>query len=104
MYGPANFKTLSACDDCYQILCEALHTYAERQLALDRTEAAAAILEYAVSLNLEYSNIYVLLAEIYDKQSEPEKIRRLIELLSGTDKKYAAAALKKLETFCVNEA
>ena len=33
-----------------------------------------------------------------------ERAFRLIELLSGTDKKYAAAALKKLETFCVNEA
>ncbi len=96
MYGPANLNDLMEYDDNYHMLSSTLLAYAKREAELDRTDAAITILEYAMSLAIDSSQIYLLLAELYKKQQTPEKIQRINDALSSMDESFSSLVLPKL--------
>ena len=98
MYGPANLNDLSEYDENYHVLSDTLLAYAKRELELDRKDAAVSILEYAAELRIDSSRIYLLLAELYQKQQTPEKTAHLVELLSSMDKDFASFTIQKLNS------
>ena len=96
MYGPANLADLSSYDENYHLLTTTLLAYARREVELDRIDAAVTILEYAMSLALDVSQIYLLLAELYQKQNTPEKIQDITDALFVMDESFSSLVLPKL--------
>lgn len=96
MYGPANLPALSEYDDNYHKLANALLDYANCQLQLGFTDAAIAVLEYAVELRIRLSQIYLLLAKLYREQQTPEKIKSIRDALSETEESFQNFILPKL--------
>lgn len=96
MYGPANLNDLMEYDENYHLLSSTLLDYAKREVELDRRDAAASILEYAMSLAIDSSQIYLLLAELYKEQHTPEKIQRIADALSSMDESFSSLVLPKL--------
>lgn len=104
MYGPANLEELSACDENYHTLSSTLSAYAKRETALSRPDAAIAILEYAMVLHIDNSQIYLLLADLYKQQNTPEKIQNIIDVLSKMEAdefehSFASRLLPKIREF-----
>ena len=68
MYGPANLDTLWA------------------------------VLEYASSLQIDVSQIYILLAKLYQNTGTPEKISNIYTALEAMDENFRSYVLKHLES------
>lgn len=103
MYGPANLNELSECDNNYHLLSDTLLNYAERENTLQRYEAAISILEYAMSLRIDSSRIYLMLARLYDEQNTPEKIQNIFHALSSMDDSFTSHVLPKLRSSHIEE-
>ena len=99
MYGPANLNDLTEYDDNYHLLSVTLFAYAKREEDLGRTAAAVSVLEYAMSLKIDSSKLYLLLAELYQKQLTPEKIQAIADAAASMDESFAALLLPKLDAF-----
>ena len=99
MYGPANFNDLSEFDENYHTLSNTLFDYAKRESELGQTDAAIAILEYAMELKIDSSQIYLLLAKLYQTQNTPEKIQTISDTLSSMDESFASFVLPKINAF-----
>lgn len=97
MYGPANLPALSEYDDNYHCLASTLLEEANCLTELGQTKDAAAVLEYAMELGMQQSQIYLLLADLYRKQNMPEKIQSIRDALSKMDASFCAYVLPKLE-------
>ncbi|MHB8128606.1 MAG: hypothetical protein ACYDEX_06385 [Mobilitalea sp.] len=83
-YGVANIAFLSECDNNYTVLVSMLHKWAERLYAQGFTMDAISVLELAIYYNTDVTGSYKLLADIYKKQNNPEKIDGLIEIIPKT--------------------
>lgn len=103
MYGPANFNELSEYDDNWNELSATLYHYACRELELGRKEDAVRILEYAVELKLDSSQIYLLLARLYQEQNQPERLQTMKEALSSMDESFRSFVLTKLNASHTDE-
>lgn len=99
MYGPANFNDLSEFDENYQTLSDTLFAYAKRETELNRTDSAITILEYAMELKIDSSQIYLLLAKLYQTLQTTEKIQTIIDTVSSMDESFASFVLPKLNAF-----
>lgn len=99
MYGPANLNALTEYDDNYHMLSSALLDYAQREAELEEYDGAISVLEYAMDLKIDSSRIYLLLAELYQKQRTPEKIQTIENVLSKMDKSFSSHVLPKLTAF-----
>ena len=99
MYGPANLNELTECDDNYHLLASTLLSYADRKISLGYANDAVSILEYAMSLKIDSSKIYLLLAELYQKQNTPEKIEQIADCVASMDKSFSAFLAPKLDAF-----
>lgn len=96
MYGPANLNELSEYDENYHTLSTTLLAYAKREISLNRTEDAMQILAYAMTLHIDSSQIYLTLAELYQKQSMPEKIEEIRKTLEGMEESFSSPVLAKI--------
>lgn len=103
MYGPANFNELSEYDDNWNELSATLYHYACRELELGRKEDAVRILEYAVESKLDSSQIYLLLARLYQEQNQPERLQTMKEALSSMDESFRSFVLTKLNASHTDE-
>jgi hypothetical protein len=81
-YGAANINLLSEYDNNYTTLVSTLQRWGERLNSSGFVSEAVTVLEYAVSCQSDVSKTYKLLATIYMEQGTPEKIDRLIQVLS----------------------
>lgn len=98
MYGPANLDTLWACDDNYHSLSQTLLAYAKRYQELDHPDDAITVLEYASSLKIDLSQIYILLNELYQQTGTPEKTENIHKTLESMDEKFRSYVLNHLES------
>lgn len=96
MYGPANLNELSEYDENYHTLSTTLLAYAKREESLNHPGDAIRILEYAMSLCIDSSQIYLTLANLYKKQHTPEKIDDIKNALSGMDESFSSLILPKI--------
>ena len=81
-YGAANLTQLIEYDNNYTILVSTLQKWAERLYQKGYTADAVIVLEYGIVCQTDVVKTYRLLAEIYKKQSEPEKIKALIPVVT----------------------
>lgn len=97
-YGPANLDTLMECDDNFHTLSQTLLQYAKREDEMGYTGKAITILEYALSLKIDVSQIYTLLAKLYKQEGTPEKIDSIYTALDTMDESFRSYVLKHLES------
>lgn len=103
LYGPANLDTLTQCDENYHILSQTLLSYAKQQQDLNHITEAVSILEYASSLHIDSSQIYILLASLYEETGTPEKIEDIKDTLSAMDENFRSYVLNRLESCHIEE-
>ena len=82
-YGVANLNDLTEYDQNFTELVTTLQTCAKVLYDADYITETATILEYAVNIHSDVSASYLLLAKIYDKTGQTDKITSLIEAASG---------------------
>lgn len=76
-YGTANITALSQYDQNFTLLVQTLQRWAETLHKAGYTVEARQILEYAVSIHSDAGTSYRLLASIYDRTGEQEKVTGL---------------------------
>ena len=81
MYGAANINYLSECDNNFTKLAVTLNKWANYLYKNNQIKECKIILEYAVSINIDITNIYILLANIYISENKPQKISHLSNVL-----------------------
>lgn len=84
-YGVANLNRLIEYDNNYINLIRTLHKWGQRLYDAGDISAAISVLEYAVSCKTDATITYKLLAQIYKKQNETDKINKLIKLISDSN-------------------
>lgn len=95
-YGIANLDTLSEFESNYFTLEKALESYASELLADERTSDAQNVLEYAVTIGSDISNIYLMLAEIYKEQDNLDRLSWLITEASNLKTLIKDSLVQKL--------
>lgn len=103
MYGPANLNELTEYDENYHTLAVTLFNYANRARELNYPETAIQILEYAMSLSIDSSQIYLLLAELYLETNTPEKTDAIRDAVSAMDESLQKLVLPKLPSSRTDE-
>lgn len=78
-YGAANLPQLSLYDENYQQLLLLLNHLGVRLVELKKEQQAISVLEYAVSLNSDISQTYLLLGTLYHTRKEYEKLKQFYE-------------------------
>lgn len=78
MYGPANFTALSDCDDAYTSLILLLNKIGASLLKADRPDDAEKFLSFAISIGSDITTSYTMLATLYAKKHDINRIDRLI--------------------------
>ena len=96
MYGPANLNDLTLFDENYHLLSTSLFSYAEKLVELGYEDTAVKTLEYAMSLSVDSSRVYLMLADLYEKQNTPEKIQDIRNALDSMDEPFRSHVLAKL--------
>lgn len=82
MYGAPNITLLSDYDQNYTLLARTLQKWAALLYKRGFVNETKTILEFAVSTQTDVSGSYKLLAFIYKKEGNPEKIAALLETAS----------------------
>lgn len=78
MYGPANLTALSDCDDAYTSLIMLLNKIGASLLEADRPDDAEKFLSFAISIGSDITTSYTMLATLYVKKHDINRIDRLI--------------------------
>lgn len=77
-YGAPNIDLLMRYDQNYTTLARTLQQWAEKLYQAGRIPEAKQILEFSISTDTDVSGSYRLLADIYSKEGENEKIKELM--------------------------
>lgn len=78
MYGPANLTALSDCDDAYTSLIMLLNKIGASLLEADRSDDAEKFLSFAISIGSDITTSYTMLATLYAKKHDINRIDLLI--------------------------
>ncbi len=76
-YGAANLPSLTHYDQCYTLLVRTLQSFAKELYDNGYEKECVPILEFAIETGTDVSGTYKLLAEIYVKNGEKEKLTTL---------------------------
>ena len=82
MYGAGHINYLSECDNNFTKLAVTLNKWATQLHKQNNIQDCKKVLEYAVSINVDITHIYILLANIYIDENKPAKINHLIRKAS----------------------
>lgn len=96
-YGVANLNTLTEYDTNYNELITLLHNYGSIYIREGYESQALFILEYAVSIGTDISGTYLLLAEIYQKNQQQDKIQWLKKESEKISTSRKASIIRKLQ-------
>lgn len=99
-YGVANINLLTDYDQNYTILVRTLQKWASLLYRRGYIEEAKTILEFAVSTKTDISTTYSLLAEIYQKTGQSEKIESLLQIAEGLRSAMKPSIVRTLKGFC----
>lgn len=95
-YGAANISCLMQYDQNYTLLVSTLQKWADCLYAAGCFRAAQTVLEFAVSTRTDVSKTYYMLAQIYNTDGEPEKIRELIGIAESLRSVSRGPIVRKL--------
>ena len=84
-YGIANFEILSACDQNYARLIQALNQWGEALYQSEKLADAESIFSYALDIGSDISSTYITLGKIYAQTDRIEQIQPLIERVKKQD-------------------
>lgn len=76
-YGAANLNFLSACDENYSRLVRLLNKWGRLLFEKGKNEDALQVLSYAVSIESDIEETYILLAKYYKENGNADKIDEL---------------------------
>ena len=99
-YGTLNFDILSMADTRYLIFIRTLSELSEVYYNHGFTDEARALLEYAISIDSDVRNTYVLLTKIYKTAGEAEKaaeLKQKAESIKTMSRDGVVAALNEME-------
>lgn len=82
MYGAGHINYLAECDNNFTKLAVALNKWATQLHKHNEIQDCKKVLEYAVSIDVDITHIYILLANIYIDENKPAKINHLIRKAS----------------------
>jgi tetratricopeptide (TPR) repeat protein len=78
-FGAANIDALTEYDHNFTLLCRLIYNLSKALVDTGYENEALLLLEYAISIQVDVSGCYYLLADLYQKQGELKKIETLIE-------------------------
>ena len=78
-YGAPNINLLMEYDQNYTLLARTLQSFAEELFKADFIAECKTVLEFAISTRTDVSQSYFLLADLYERGGQPEKIAELIQ-------------------------
>lgn len=96
-YGVANFPMLAACDERYLELVRTLYVYSKALVECGQDTKAITVLEYGISIGTDVSGHYALIASLYQKMGQEEKIADLIAAAQSLDSIMKDTILRRLE-------
>lgn len=96
-YGAPNLPLLMAYDQNYTVLARTLQKWAALLYESQYTTEAKQVLEFAMSTKTDVTASFVLLARIYAKGGQTEKIAELKELAASLNSASKNIIMKKLE-------
>ena len=95
-YGVANLDTLSDYDNNYTTLVNTIVKWGRRLIDLGYTKEATAVLEYGIQIKSDASRNYYMLADLYKKSGDTDKIDGLIEVASSLNSIMKEKIIAKL--------
>lgn len=101
MYGPANLTALSDCDDAYTSLIMLLNKIGASLLEADRPDDAEKFLSFAISIGSDITTSYTMLATLYAKKHDINRIDWLIgnaDLLTSLSGKTIQSNLRSIRS------
>ena len=99
-YGALNFEILSMADTRYLIFIRSLSELADIYFADGHVDEARTLLEYAISIDSDVKNTYVLLTKIYKAAGEDSKaaeLKKKAESIKTLSRDGVVAALNEME-------
>lgn len=96
-YGVANLPELTEYDQNYTTLCRTLLNTGKEYLALGDTNSAKRVLEYGIECNTDLKSHYLLLADIYESESDYEKIMWLISQAENMNSMLKSSLIRDLK-------
>lgn len=98
-YGVSNLNALTEYDTNYNELITLLHRYGNIYVKESYETQALSILEYAVSIGTDINGTYLLLAEIYQKNQQHDKIQWLKKEAEKISTSRKDSIIRKLQEF-----
>ena len=99
-YGPANVDALDEYDTNYIHLVKTIYEFGTRLTELDFIDDGIKVLEFGIDSLTDISGNYKLLADLYVKKNQPEKLNYLLETaekLDSLNKNSIVAYVKSLQ-------
>ena len=96
-YGTANITVLSEYDTNFTILVRTLQTWAKLLFDHGYVSEARQILEFSIRAGSDVSKSYYLLADIYRRQGESQKIEELISSAENLNSALSATIVRTLQ-------
>lgn len=96
-YGAPNIDLLSLYDQRYTSLVRTLQNWAQSLYDRSYVDEARIILEFAIQTKSDVSASYKLLADIYDKSGQTEKIEALIPIAESLNSPLSGHIVSSLE-------
>lgn len=98
-YGAPNITLLTLYDQRYTLLASTLQKWANELISLNETDAARAVLEYAVSTRTDVSGTYKALASIYDSNDDKDSISKLIPIAQSLNTPMKDSIIRSLNEY-----
>ncbi len=84
-YGPANVTALDEYDTNYIHLVKTIYEFGARLIQLDYVDDGIKVLEFGIDSLTDISGNYKLLADLYAKKNQPDKLNYLLETAEKLD-------------------
>lgn len=97
-YGPANFDLLTEYDANYTTLIRTLSNWGQYLYTKDQINDSRIILEYGITCNTDIKNNFVLLAKIYKRNMENDKITNLIKRAESLNTLMQSSIISSLQS------
>lgn len=97
MYGPANLAQLDEYDSNFTLFTQTIYAYGEQLHKLGFDDEAMKVLRFGIDSLSDISGNYKLLATLYVKYNQADKISELKEIAGGLDSLMKNAILRSLD-------
>lgn len=97
MYGPANLSQLDEYDSNFTLFSQTIYAYGEQLHKLGFDDEAMKVLRFGIDSLSDISGNYKLLATLYTKYNQPEKVEELKKIAGGLDSLMKNAILRSLD-------